>query len=486
MVAAWLKHSGIRQRLLLLALFIEAVMLALLVGNSLRLLHQHMGEQAANHSEQLAPVLHAALVAPLAQADYETVQAVLDESHETQSLLYLAVLDASGRRVASSGLAEDATLPEGDVVFRLDQQESPPRYDVVRPITMAGQVLGTLHFGIDLTRIVEARQSLAWQGVLIAIGELLLSAALLTLIGWLMTRQLSLLTKASLAVADGDLMPAPLPEGPDDLGRLGAAFNTMSTAVSERVTQLTVAREAAEAANIAKGRFLATMSHELRTPLNGILGMAQLLKMPGLSEAERIDFANTIQVSGEGLLAMLNDILDLSQAEAGRLSLREQPYAPALVLEDCYRLFRGAAAEKGLDLRMDCRLDAGQMFSGDPERLRQMLSNLVNNAIKFTDAGSVTLSLELVCDAGQPRLRYAVEDTGQGILPAHQGRLFHSFSQIDDGTTRRHGGSGLGLAIVRKLAHLMGGEVGVQSQPGEGSCFWFVIPARSDADCEPA
>ena len=183
---------------------------------------------------------------------------------------------------------------------------------------------------------------------------------------------------------------------------------------------------------------------------------------------------------------MLNDILDLSQAEAGRLSLREQPYAPALVLEDCYRLFRGAAAEKGLDLRMDCRLDAGQMFSGDPERLRQMLSNLVNNAIKFTDAGSVTLSLELVCDAAQPRLRYAVEDTGQGILPAHQGRLFHSFSQIDDGTTRRHGGSGLGLAIVRKLAHLMGGEVGVQSQPGEGSCFWFVIPARSDADCEPA
>ena len=199
----------VRGQLVLAALLVELVMLAILVGNSLRLLHEAMGAQAREQAEQIAPVLSAALVAPLAQYDYATVQAVLDESHAIRGIDYLAVSDATGAIVATSGWPRDKPLPAVDAYFTLDDDDNPPRYDLALPIRLAGQTLGTLQFGLDLTRILVARKNLLTQGVLIASSELLLSAGLLTLLGLLITRQLSLLTKASLKVAEGQLTPAP-------------------------------------------------------------------------------------------------------------------------------------------------------------------------------------------------------------------------------------------------------------------------------------
>jgi signal transduction histidine kinase/HAMP domain-containing protein len=239
----------VRGRLVLAALLVEFVMLAILVGNSLRLLHDAMGDQAREQAEQIAPVLSAALVAPLAQYDYATVQAVLDESHAIRGIDYLAVTDATGAIVATSGWPVNTPLPAIDAKFTLDDDDDPPRYDVELPIKLAGQTLGKLQFGLDLKRILIARKNLLTQGMLIASGELLLSAALLTLLGLLITRQLSLLTAASLKVAQGQLTLAPVPEGKDDVGRLGAAFNVMSRAIAERVEQLTRANE--ETARIA-------------------------------------------------------------------------------------------------------------------------------------------------------------------------------------------------------------------------------------------
>ena len=239
----------VRGRLVLAALLVELVMLAILVGNSLRLPHDAMGEQAREQAEQIAPVLSAALVAPLAQYDYATVQAVLDESHAIRGIDYLAVTDASGVIVATSGWPRNKALPTIDAHFTLNDDDDPPRYDLQLPIKLAGQTLGKLQFGLDLNRILVARKNLLTQGVLIAAGELLLSAGLLTLLGLLITRQLSLLTAASLKVAQGQLALAPVPEGKDDVGRLGAAFNVMSRAIAERVDQLTRANE--ETARIA-------------------------------------------------------------------------------------------------------------------------------------------------------------------------------------------------------------------------------------------
>ena len=233
----------VRGRLVLAALLVELVMLAILVGNSLRLLHEAMGEQAREQAEQIAPVLSAALVAPLAQYDYATVQAILNESQAIRGIDYLAVTDNSGTIVARSGWPGNKALPPIDKRFSLDDDDDPPRYDLALPIKLAGQSLGTLQFGLDLSRIQTARKNLLSQGVLIAVSELLLSAGLLTLLGLLITRQLSLLTTASLDVAQGQLTQTWVPEGSDDVGRLGAAFNVMSRAIAERVEQLTRANE---------------------------------------------------------------------------------------------------------------------------------------------------------------------------------------------------------------------------------------------------
>ncbi|MDP2851281.1 MAG: hypothetical protein Q8O20_09455, partial [Sulfuricurvum sp.] len=208
----------LRGRLLVLALLVEALMLALLVGNSLRLLNDGMSTQVKSHADQLLPVLSAALVAPLAQHDHATAQAVLDESVAVRGIDYAAIVDSQGHLVAHAGWPANTPLPSADAAFRIDPQETPPRYDVVRSVSYAGQPLGVLHFGINLSGIVKARQDLLLQGILIALGELILSALLLTLIGLRMTK------------------------------------------MSQEYDELVIAKRIAEKANQTKSQFLANMS----------------------------------------------------------------------------------------------------------------------------------------------------------------------------------------------------------------------------------
>jgi signal transduction histidine kinase/HPt (histidine-containing phosphotransfer) domain-containing protein/ActR/RegA family two-component response regulator len=297
-------------------------------------------------------------------------------------------------------------------------------------------------------------------------------------------------------LAEGPAAAPRLPTSADELGRLAAAFNQMADAVrdshlllEERVRrrteelearnrELDEARRAAEAASRAKGEFLANMSHEVRTPMNGILNLARLA-LASEVPATRREYLTLVQSSSAALLTVLNDVLDFSKIEAGKLDLVQAPFRPAAVIDEVLHVLAWQAGQKGLELLARVAPDVPDVALGDAGRLRQVLLNLVGNAVKFTERGSVTVvAAAAPADDGQVRLSLAVTDTGCGIEAEDRERVFHAFEQADATMTRRHGGTGLGLAIARRLVGLMGGRLEVDSAPGLGSAFRFEVLLR--------
>ena len=253
--------------------------------------------------------------------------------------------------------------------------------------------------------------------------------------------------------------------------------NHLEELVASRTVQLAEARQIAEAANLAKSSFLANMSHEIRTPMNAIVGFANLMRRDGVTprQADRLD---KIDRATQHLLGIINDILDLSKIEAGKLVLDHSDMAIDSIAANVASMLFDQAQAKGIKLVADIEPIRDRVI-GDPIRLQQALLNYASNAVKFTERGSVTLRSRMVSAAeNEVQVRFEVEDTGIGIAPDALGRLFNVFEQEDNSTTRRFGGTGLGLAITRRLVELMGGEVGVQSSPGQGSRFWFTVPLK--------
>ncbi len=312
------------------------------------------------------------------------------------------------------------------------------------------------------------------------------------------TRPILSLVEATGRIAEGQFEVDVPAGGAYEVNLLASAFRRMTTKlqtsqeqvfdyqqgleakVTERTQELeTTTQEArrlaedAQAANVAKSHFLANMSHEIRTPMNGVLGMTELLLTTQMTERQR-RMAETVQRSGTALLGIINDILDFSKIEAGKLELERIEFGLRQTVEEAVELFAEPAGKKRVELTCFLPNEIPDAVIGDPVRLRQVLLNLLGNAMKFTERGEVSVRVHCLSqDTDRVTLKYEVRDTGIGIPDETQKRLFTAFSQADGSTTRRFGGTGLGLAIVRQLVHLMGGEVGIESVPGQGSTFWF-------------
>jgi signal transduction histidine kinase/ActR/RegA family two-component response regulator len=488
-----LRDAPIKRKLYVIILGTAAAVLLLSLLASFAVQITVARDTAGEHLQAMATVLAANSRAAVAFGDREAAAEIVATLATQDEVRWGAIrlpdgeLFAVYRSARHRAPAEETAAAEGRWPF-LD-----PMF-VEHPVELDGRVLAQLQISADMSLV---RDVLLYQTamavavfVLAMLVALLLSARLQRVVSVPVQR---LLDAMGSVAATRDFASRAEPLGRDELGRLTEGFNEMLARIRDydrelaqyrqgleqqvvrRTEELVQAKEHAVAASLAKSEFLATMSHELRTPLTGVIGFTRLLEKTELDQQQR-DYVRIIGSSADNLLEIIDEILDFSKMEAGRIELEPRDFVVADLLEGVVATFQADAQGKGIELSASIAQDLPPLLHGDPLRLRQVLANLVGNAVKFTDHGSVRVRLENAGGGdGELGLRMIVRDTGIGISAAQQALLFRPFQQGDGSITRRFGGTGLGLVIAQRLVRLMDGDIVVSSAPGEGSSFTATV-----------
>ena len=469
---------------------IEAVMLTLLVWSGLHFIERSVEQEFTQRAQATIKAFTVTTKDAVIASDLASLQSFVQETLNYPGVLYARVRNADGRILASAG---DETLLARPFVTDTDFRTINDKvFDIAAEIEEAGMRFGRVELGLSVEAPLWLEATARRYSIGLALLEMGLVALFSLALGMYLTRQLSNLTEGSRRIAAGEFGYQVAVRGRDELAETARSFNLMSARVratyndlAEREDALREAKEAAEAAAEAKSQFLANMSHEIRTPMHGVLGALEMLRDPALDPSRQryLDIANA---SAEILLTLIDEILDFSRLEAGKLRIEILDFELRRAVEDVTAMLGQRAHAKGLELACFIAPDAPDLLKGDPIRLRQILSNLVSNAIKFTPRGEVVVNVTAErLQASRVLLRFEVRDTGIGIAADKQALLFQPFVQADGSTSRRFGGTGLGLSIARRLTELMGGEIGLSSEPGVGSRFWFRLPLAVAAPRQP-